>query len=66
MSVSAKSPGCEMGDHERHVEHWLEAPEGVLGGAHCPCPGECIPPDMSWMNPGFKAISEGLTSDEGG
>lgn len=50
MSTLAKCPACGMGEHDRHIEHWDKAPEGVLGGAHCPCNGDCIAPDMSaWL-----------------
>lgn len=49
MSASMPCPACATGDHATHVEHWDKAPDGVLGGAHCPCPGGCTAPDMSWL-----------------
>lgn len=46
MSVLFKCPACEMGEHDKHVEHWDKAPFGVLGGSFCPCEGDCTPPRL--------------------
>lgn len=55
MSVLAECPACEMGEHDKHVEHWQKAPDGVLGGAHCPCGGGCKGPDLSSLLGGHQA-----------
>ena len=39
--------GCSMGDHSEHVEHWNNPGPGILGGAFCPCAGDCKSPDLS-------------------
>lgn len=57
MSAIAPCGGCSMGDHGKHVEHWLDAGPGVLGGAVCNCSGDCKPPDLSWLIPNFPAPS---------
>lgn len=40
-------PGCSVGNHKRHDRNYAPAPPGVMGGAMCPCEGECqdVPPD---------------------
>lgn len=38
---------CRYGDHDGHVAR-VPAPEGMLGGSECPCPGDCaIQPDIA-------------------
>lgn len=32
---------CQYGDHDGHHEVVQAVPEGMLGGAMCPCRGEC-------------------------
>lgn len=34
-------PACQHGDHEHHTEVVQAVPEGMIGGAQCPCEGEC-------------------------
>lgn len=33
---------CQYGDHEHHQEVVQAVPEGMMGGARCPCTGECV------------------------
>lgn len=47
MAALALCGGCGSGRHDRHVEHWNNPGPGVLGGAFCPCKGDCKPPDLS-------------------
>ena len=35
-------PACQYGRHSDHVENFAPAPSGVMGGAACPCKGECV------------------------
>ena len=49
MSAVVNCPGCQMGEHDRHVYHWNNPGEGILGGAVCECKGDCQPPDLSWL-----------------
>lgn len=58
MSVSMPCPACESGDHAQHVEAW-NVREGLIGGASCPCKGDCKPPDLSAI---FGAVNS--SSDE--
>lgn len=32
---------CQFGDHRGHVRNYAPVPEGMFGGAMCPCKGEC-------------------------
>lgn len=32
---------CQYGDHDDHYEVVQACPPGMLGGARCPCEGEC-------------------------
>lgn len=51
---------CEMGEHDKHHEVIQAAPPGMLGGAACPCKGECV--DGRYCPPEFpnllRAIKE--------
>lgn len=33
--------GCADGDHSKHYSVVQVVPEGMIGGAVCPCDGEC-------------------------
>ena len=33
---------CRYGQHDGHIKDFAPAPEGVMGGAQCPCDGECV------------------------
>lgn len=32
---------CQYGAHEEHIEVIEACPPGMMGGASCPCQGEC-------------------------
>lgn len=32
---------CQDGNHDRHYEVTQAVPEGMIGGARCPCTGDC-------------------------
>ncbi len=44
---------CQYGDHEHHHEVVQVAPEGMLGGARCPCEGDCVD---TWTTDTLKAL----------
>lgn len=46
MSLLIYCSGCKIGEHEHHHRIVQAAPEGMLGGAVCPCQGECV--DQTW------------------
>lgn len=60
MATLAPCGPCQIGQHDRHVEHWDDPGPGVLGGAFCNCPGDCTPPDLSAL---FTATTEGTTME---
>lgn len=33
---------CQFGMHSEHIKDFDPAPPGVMGGAQCPCEGECV------------------------
>ncbi len=33
---------CQYGRHDAHYDVVQPAPEGGVGGARCPCKGECV------------------------
>lgn len=41
MSARIRCLPCQYGDHAGHHEVVQAAPEGGVGGARCPCRGEC-------------------------
>lgn len=42
MSALVECIGCEQARHEEHRGVVQAAPEGGVGGATCPCRGECV------------------------
>lgn len=40
MAMTYDCPGCQQGDHTRHISLW-DVHEGLLGGTVCQCNGDC-------------------------
>jgi hypothetical protein len=39
--LEADCLACQNGDHDSHREWIQKPPPGLIGGARCPCQGEC-------------------------
>jgi hypothetical protein len=62
MVASLLCPACVEGRHDEHVEDHAPAPEGVMGGFRCPCPGGCEPVET----PEARAIQDAIASARSG
>lgn len=47
---------CQYGMHEDHIDYPEVPPEGVMGGQHCPCTGDCV--ERNHPEPLVKELSE--------
>lgn len=56
MAIIADCPPCQMGAHDRHIEHWGTCPEGIIDGEFCHCPGDCAERNKEVFDRLWKAI----------
>lgn len=64
MARLSECDACAMGDHSRHYRVVEAVPEGMLGGAVCPCRGECVKRGPR-PDPQMEMIADLLRSVEG-